>query len=230
MNLDNQLRKSLQAKGENLIPPRELKTKVMNRIMTTNNKLKKRLIASIIAAALIVPTGVFAAQTFLADELYGSFENVKKHIASATMEGFQILNAKLSQAKGELGEEEYELFKTHLKVVTSSKIEYADQYGNIDYDQVPAEKVEEIKLAMLELQPYFDKLNGQISSKDVLTTDEYVQYIEALMTYEKVLVQSGINPSEGPVEAEMIPQPLKAKFLEANKFMSYVDEKQMKIN
>ncbi|HHY73634.1 MAG TPA: DUF3600 domain-containing protein [Bacillus bacterium] len=42
-------------------------------------------------------------------------------------------------------------------------------------------------------------MNGRVASKDVLTSEEYISYIEALMTYEKVLVQSGINPSEGPI-------------------------------
>ena len=35
----------------------------------------------------------------------------------------------------------------------------------------------------MELQPYFDKLNGDTSSKEILTPGEYEQYIEALMTY-----------------------------------------------
>ncbi len=39
--------------------------------------LKKQMLAAVLAAALIVPTTAFAYQTLLADELYGSFQEVK---------------------------------------------------------------------------------------------------------------------------------------------------------
>lgn len=39
--------------------------------------VRKRLVACTLAVSLIIPTGAFAYQTFLADEFYGSFENVK---------------------------------------------------------------------------------------------------------------------------------------------------------
>ncbi|GMB10144.1 uncharacterized protein DUF3600 [Thermolongibacillus altinsuensis] len=224
MNLENRLKESLQEKGKELVPPPELKTKVMSSITTVSGKMKKRLVAGILTASLLIPASVFASQSFLADELYGSFENLKKHIASATMESYLLLSAKLSQAKGELEQEDYDRFKELLHVVTSSKMEYGDPYGNIDYDQIPSEKVDEIKQAMMEVQPYFDKLNGQKSSKEVLTPEEYETYIEALMTYEKVLVQSGINPSSGPIDVEMIPPNLQEEFLKAREFIEYVDK------
>jgi len=87
--------------------------------------------------------------------------------------------------------------------------------------------VEEIKLALLAVQPFFDKLNGEVSSKEVLTEDEYVQYIEAQMTYEKIIVQSGIDPSKGEVKVEMILPHLQKEFLESSKIMGAVSEKQL---
>ena len=42
----------------------------------------------------------------------------------------------------------------------------------------------------MELHPYFDKLNGHKSSKEVLTPEEYEQYMEALMSYQTVLVKT----------------------------------------
>ena len=46
-----------------------------------------------------------------------------------------------------------------------------------------------IEKVVMELHPYFDKLNGHKSSKEVLTPEEYEQYMEALMSYQTVLVK-----------------------------------------
>lgn len=199
----------------------------MSNTYTVNGKMKKRFASGILTATLLIPTGVFASQFFFADKLYGSFENFKKHISSATMEGYLLFSAKLSQAKGELGKEDYKEFKQLLNVVSSSKIKYGNQYGNINYAQVPSKKISEIKQALMVMQPYFNKLNGQKPSVVVLSPEEYMKYIEALMVYEKVLAQSGINPSEGPVEVEMIPTNLRKEFQEASSFINYVDDKQI---
>ncbi|MEH7392877.1 DUF3600 domain-containing protein [Bacillus sp. JJ1503] len=227
MIIENQLRESLQEKGNSFMPPPELKTKIISNIETANGKLRKRLAAGILAATLLIPTGVFASQSFLADDIYGSFENLKKHIFKATMDGYMLLSAKLSQAKGELNTEEYKEFKELLNVVTSSKLQYGDPYGNIDYSQIPSEELVQIKQALMGVQPFFDKLNGLKSSKEILSSEEYTAYIEALMTYEEVLVKSNIDPSEGPIDIEMIPSDLQAEFIKAKDFMSYVDKKQV---
>lgn len=226
MNLEKKLSDSLQEKGKEATPPLKLKHKVMNKIQTSQrvSMLKKRLIAGFIAVCLIIPTSAFAYQVYLADDIYGSFENIKKHISSATMEGYMIFNAKLLQAKGELGKEDYDQFREQLKVLTNSKVEYGDQYGNIDYDLVPHEIVTDIKNAMMEIQPFFDKLNDQESSIEVLSAEEYELYIEALMTYEKILVQSRINPSNGVDTNEIQPELLK-EFITAKGIMKDVNER-----
>lgn len=226
MNLENQLKEALQEKGKEVLPSSHLKIRIMNNIRTTKGTMKKRLVTGVLAVALLIPTSAFAYEYFLADEIYGSFENVKKHAANMTIEAYSLFNAKLSQAKGELSKEEYTEFKKMLKVITSSKLEYGDQYGNIDYDQVPQKEMNKIRKALMEVQPFFDKLNGQKSSKDILTGKEYKTYIESLITYETITAKSGINPSEG-LELEQIQPDLLDEFLKAREFMNYVDEKQM---
>lgn len=186
--------------------------------------VRKRLVACTLAVSLIIPTGAFAYQTFLADELYGSFENVKKHISSATMEGYLLLDAKLTQAKGDLEQEEFAHFKDLLNVISAAKLEYGDQYGNIDYSQIPSEQLDEIKGVLFEIQPYFDKLNGQKSSKEVLNATEYVEYIDAIMTYEQIMAQSGIKESD---EIDKIPANLQGEFAKAKAFLMYVNDKQL---
>ncbi|MFJ8258493.1 DUF3600 domain-containing protein [Peribacillus asahii] len=198
----------------------EMESKIKRRV-------RKRLVSAILAAILIIPTGAFAYQSILADGLYGSFENLKKHIATATIDGYMILNAKLSKAKGELGEKEYKKFKESLHIITDAKLDYGDKYGNIDYNQIPSKKEDEIKRALMELQPYFDKLNGNKSSKEILTPEEYERYVEELMTYEKVLAQSGIDTSKGPIEVEQLPKELQGEFQQAKNFLEYVTNKQL---
>lgn len=191
-----------------------------------NRFVKKRLAIAVISATLMIPTGVFAYQALLADELYGSFDNLKKHAANVTMESYLLFNAKLDQAKGDLGKEEYEQFKELLNVFTSAKIEYGNNNGNIDYSQVPAEPLEEIKAAMYEVQPYFDKLNGLPSSKEVLTAEEYEQYIQALMTYETTMAQLGVSSVP---DVEKMPKEMQQPFIEAQNYLQYVNDKQVEV-
>ncbi len=186
--------------------------------------VRKRLAVSALAVAIIVPTSAFAYQTFLPDELYGSFENLKKHIGSVTMESYMLLDAKLAQAKGDMEQEEYAHFKELAKVITTSKLEYGNRYGHIDYSQIPSDQLDEIKKAMFEIQPYFDKLNNQPSSKEVLTPAQYEEYIHALITYEQIMAKSGINDLN---DIEKIPAELQGEFTKAQAVLMYVNDIQI---
>lgn len=189
-----------------------------------NRFFKKRLAIAVISACLMVPTGVFAYQTLLADDLYGSFDHLKKHVASVTMESYLLFDAKLNQAKGDLSKEEFKQFKALLTVFTSAKLEYGDSNGNIDYSQVPTESLEKIKVAMYEIQAYFDQLNGLPSSQEVLTAEEFEKYIQALMTYETIMAQVGVSSVR---DIDIIPTELQAAFFEAQEYLDYVNEKQI---
>lgn len=153
--------------------------------------VRRRLMTVGIAAALLVPTGAFAYQSLLADGLYGSFDELKVHVVSATLEQYLLLDAKLQQAKGTLGDAEYNTFKHELRILTDAKMTYGNDDGNIDYTTLSDGKRAEMKAALATLQPYFDRLNDQPSSRDVLTPVEYDTYIEALMTTESLRVQAG---------------------------------------
>lgn len=187
--------------------------------------VRKRIISVAIAVSLVTPTGAFAYQAFLADDLYGSFENLQKHVATATMEGYLLLDAKLTQAKGDLGKEEFADFKELLNVIANAKLDYGNRHGHIDYSQMPSEQLTIIEDVLFEIQPYFDKLNGQESSKKVLTDSEYEEYIRALMTHEQIMAQSGITNS---TDIDKIPIQLQEEFTEAQEFLMYVNDKQLK--
>ncbi|WP_226529577.1 DUF3600 domain-containing protein [Metabacillus niabensis] len=186
--------------------------------------IRKRLVAGAFAACLLIPSGAWAYQTFLADELYGSYENIKRYISGATMEGYLLLDAKLSHVKGDLEKDEYLHFKELLTVITTSKLEYGNEYGNINYSQIPMTELNHIKEVLHKIQPYFDKLNGQKLSEEVLTKKEYENYIDALMTYEQIMAQSNMKNSS---EKEKIPYNLREDFAEAEAFIMYVNDKQL---
>ncbi|MCA1065687.1 DUF3600 domain-containing protein [Rossellomorea sp. AcN35-11] len=187
--------------------------------------MMRNMVSSILAASLIVPTGAIAYQTILADEMYGSFENVKTHLSSATMEGYLLLDAKLNQAQGDMDKEEYERFKELVKVITSAKVEYGDKYGNIDYSKVPIEESEKLKRTLFAIQPYFDQLNGHVSSKEILTPAEYENYVDAIMMYEQIMAQNGMKESD---EIDKIPADLRQVFFEAQRTLRQVNEEQLK--
>ncbi|PGB01531.1 DUF3600 domain-containing protein [Bacillus toyonensis] len=138
------------------------------------------------------------------------------------LEAYMRFNAKLSEAKDGMGAKEYEEFTKELKKLTNAKLEYGDSNGNIDYDQLSPEKREEMKKISMGLQPYFDKLNGHKSSKEVLTQEEFDRYMEALMTHEIVRVKT---KSTGGMKVEEVPEAYKDSFIKAEQFMEYVDEK-----
>ncbi|MFB9758628.1 DUF3600 domain-containing protein [Ectobacillus funiculus] len=144
--------------------------------------------------------------------MYGSFENLKKHVANITFDGYMTFNAKLLQAKGDLGEKDYKQFTEYLHVITDAKLKYGDKYGNTDFDKMPSKQEAKYTKVLTEAQPYFDKLNGEISSKEILTPEEYEQYIKALMTYEKVLAQAEIDTTKGPIEVGKLPKGFKGNF------------------
>ncbi|HDX9648666.1 MULTISPECIES: DUF3600 domain-containing protein [Bacillus] len=224
MSLDCRVRESIQEEAKGIVAPPDLKEKVIVQIKMKHgrSKRKKRLIAGVLAAALLIPTTGFAYQSIMADGIYGSFENLKKHAGTMTLEAYMRFSAKLLEAKDEMGTKEYEEFTKELKKLTNAKLTYGDSNGNIDYDQLLPAKKEELKKVVMELHPYFDKLNGHKSSKEVLTPEEYEQYMEALMSYQTVLVKT---KSSGGITIEEVPEAYKERFIKAEQFMEYVNEK-----
>ncbi|QBZ25143.1 DUF3600 domain-containing protein [Bacillus cereus] len=224
MSLDCRVRESIQEEAKGIVAPPDLKEKVIVQIKMKHgeSKRKKRLIAGVLAAALLIPTTGFAYQSIMADGIYGSFENLKKHAGAMTLETYMRFNAKLSEAKDEMGAKEYEEFTKELKKLTNAKLAYGDSNGNIDYDELSRGKRAEMKKVSMSLQPYFDKLNGHKSSKEILTKEEFDRYVEALMTYEIVQVKT---KSTGGMKVEEVPEAYKERFIKAEQFMEYVNEK-----
>lgn len=186
----------------------------------TPSFFRKRLMAASLAVALMIPTGAFAYQALLADDLYGSFDELKVHIVSATLEKYLLLDAKLEQAKGTLDASEYDAFKTELRIFTNTRITYGDANGNVDYDAIPVGARADVKQALAELQPYFDTLNKQAATRERLTVEEYDAYIEAIMAMESIRARGG-------EVVETMPESLRTEYEEALSVIRAVEEKQL---
>lgn len=226
MSVDEKLTQHFQEIKEQIKPPPYLKQKVLAKIAENDgsSKMKKRIIAICLAISFIIPTSALSYTAYLANELYGSFENVLNHFGSATADSYLLLQTKLLQAKGELSQDDFETFMEQLKVISSMKIEYGDEYGNIAFDLIPEKKVEEFKQALALAQPYFDRLNGNEPLIDHLTPAEYEKYIEALIDYETILVHSGINPSKTFTEDD-VKQQLRDTFIETRNTIEQFEQR-----
>lgn len=227
MPIENELRCELNDYANSIVFPKHLDVRIRNSYKARTDRTRmvrnKKLIIIMIAVLLLLPSAALAYNFFYADEIYGSFDQLKKKISTITMENYLKFNAKLFKAKGEIGEEQYEQFIKLVKVYTSAKLEYGDKNGNVDYDKLSADKVAELKSTIAALMPFFDKLNHVKSSQEILTADEFNKYIEALMTIETVSAKTGISDW---IDPNKLPISLKEQYKEAWKYMNQVYDKQ----
>jgi hypothetical protein len=229
MSIEDKLRLELHNQAQSMKVPDELEQRVRQSYEwyrrqkeETVWKRTKWLPAAVIAAVLLLPTGVLAYN--FADSIFGSFEKMKKKISIMTMEQYQKIGLKLSGAHKALGDAEYVKFEELLKTYIAVTYDYVDQYGHVNFDQMPADKRAEAKQLLAELTPYYDKLNNTKSSKEVLTPEEFDKYIEAEMTINTVKAIAGIK--DGPdIKPEDFPGDLRGRYVEANKILKEVYKK-----
>jgi hypothetical protein len=228
MHFDKAIRGALQSESISWIPPKAMDTKIRSAFRVQHvQKLgksvwSKKMIISLLAACLIIgPSTVFAFAS-LADEIYGSFDNLKKQVISVSLQEYSAFGMKLSGAKSQLGDEKYAEFIKQVKKLTAIRVTYGKSFL-VDDTLLTVEKRKEYKQVLAELQPYFDQLNGDRSSRDVLSIDEYDAYLEALIVYERIA--SRIDSSNGMVHPDKVPEAMKADYTRANEVMKQVRDK-----
>lgn len=188
---------------------------------------KKPMLIGALACAIVLPTAAWAGPS-LADEVYGSYEVVKKKAITFTLQQYTAFGMKLAGAQGSLGKDFSQFIKL-VKQITAAKVEYGDSTGNIDYDKLTKEQYDNLYKVHYEIQPFFDRLNKLPSSKEILTKAEYTTFINALLVYQSLLVQAGIDPSKGRVNADQLPVELREEFASAQKVIRDVGDRQSKL-
>lgn len=160
MNLNEELRIVLQKEASDHAAPPELKEKILNQLVFRQGgkRMKKWLVASIVAATLLIPTGVYAGYNYLADTLYGSSENAAT--IGVTQEQYDKLEAKLQSAKQSFNEEEFANLMALLKELGAFNLKMADDKGVFHIEKLDAEEQKAYKKLQVELEAYFEKLNN----------------------------------------------------------------------
>ncbi|AJS60103.1 DUF3600 domain-containing protein [Paenibacillus sp. IHBB 10380] len=159
MSLDEELRSAFQEESKKWIAPPELKESILKQVVSKQGgrRMKKWLVASILAATLLIPTGVYAGYNYLADSIYGSQENVAS--IGGTQERYDELEAKLQFAKQSFTEDEFTTFMSLIKKFGSFNLKYADADGVIHPEQLNAADQETFQRLTVELEPLFEKLS-----------------------------------------------------------------------
>ncbi|WP_315793638.1 DUF3600 domain-containing protein [Paenibacillus sp. BIC5C1] len=161
MNIDEQLRTAYQEETEDWIIAERTKHKIMNAIRSESHlkrHRKKWLVTVLLVAVLIIPTGAYAGYTYLANEMYGSQENISA--VGGTSEDYMRLEEKLQSAKAHLSEEEFIQFMGLMKQMGQMALKYTDQQGEMHPEQWSVTEQTEFNRLTAELEPFFKKLEA----------------------------------------------------------------------
>jgi uncharacterized membrane protein YfhO len=205
MNLDDELRTAFQEETKGWIAPPELKERVLHQISSKQGgrRMKKWILSSILAAALLIPTGAYAAHHYLADSIYGSQENVS-HIGG-TQQKYDEFEAKLQEAKQTLTENEFATFTSLVKEMADYNLKMADSEGILHPEQLSAEDQAAFTELTTALEPYFNKLNELKSpkidpnksifldtekAKEVLNAEEYKKFDNIFIEMKEISERS----------------------------------------
>ncbi|WP_339289501.1 DUF3600 domain-containing protein [Paenibacillus sp. FSL E2-0201] len=172
MNFNEELRTALQEEARNCTAPPELKEQILNRTAPKQGgrRMKKWLVASILAAALLIPTGAYAGYNYLADTLYGS--QITVATIGVTQQQYDRLEAKLQNAKQTFNEEEFTKLMSLLKELGAYNLQMADAEGVFHLEQLSAQEKKAYKKLQMELEPYFEQMNeAKTSKKSVKSVD-----------------------------------------------------------
>lgn len=188
MNFNDELRTVLQDEARHRTAPPELKKTILNQVVFKQGgrRMKKWLVASIVAATLLIPTGAYAGYNYLADSMYGSQENVAQK--GVTQEKYDKLETKLQSAKQSLNEEEFTGLMSHLKELGEYNLKMGDAEGKLHLERLSTEEQKAYKSLIAVLEPYFKQLNQEGTPRaSAPTVDINTFWQEKLDEAEKIL-------------------------------------------
>lgn len=192
MNLEQELRKAMQQEDDHISAPIELKESVMRQIERIKGgrtkPMKKYIVTTILISALLIPTGAFAAYSYLTDTIYGSQEKIIE--MGGTAEEYTRVESKLQQAQKRLSKEEFSVFMGLLKELGAYNLKMTDENGLFHKERLSVDEQREYNRITAELEPYFDKLNQEEFqthksidlqdeldyAKKALSEDEFVKF------------------------------------------------------
>ncbi|CAH2715367.1 hypothetical protein BACCIP111895_02551 [Neobacillus rhizosphaerae] len=176
MDFENQLRDELQNAAEKMQPSEQLQMKVATSFRTyrqdkmkRGGPMKKRLIAGLVAVAVLVPTGVFAGPT-LVDKILGTPSEANEQFGTVESE-YQEYNELFEVANQIFTKEEFEKFtiawKEYMTINKKTIVVDGKRTGRSSHRLSP-EELKKYDEAYYKLEPYLNKIH----SKFTFTVDE----------------------------------------------------------
>ncbi|MBU5346325.1 DUF3600 domain-containing protein [Paenibacillus lautus] len=162
MSFDERLKTAFKEETKEWNAPTELKEKILNKVVhiQEGRPMKKWVVACILAATLLIPTGAFAGYSYIADSIYGSRDNI-----GVTQKQYDELEAKLQTAKQNLSEEEFTKWMSLLKEWGLLNLKIADTKGDFHIERLSVGEQKIYRRLTAELEPLFRKLNEVQSTK-----------------------------------------------------------------
>jgi bla regulator protein BlaR1 len=210
MDFEKQLRDELQQMAEKIQPSDKLKTRVATSFeryrqekIKRNSPMKKRLIAGIIAVAILVPTGVFAGPKIpsLVEKIVGSPEEASQKVGMSK-EMYSNFNKTLEVAKQILTKEEFERYAALEKesfqfLEKISVIEDGERNTDTEkYNSLTPDEKKRFEENMSELNVFDEKIYGKYTytlekaQKLVSYPIKLPAYIPAGYTLEKTTIKA----------------------------------------
>lgn len=150
-----------------------LKTLQQQRASHYNRKRANWLVAVVIAAVLIIPSGAYAGYTYLADYIYGSEKNITA--IGGTAADYQRLETKLRAAQEQLSTEEFAAFMEVLLDFGKFALTHADYRGQLHPEEWSIEEQQMYNQLAEELEPFFDKLSNAEVQQEIIDEERFWQ-------------------------------------------------------
>ncbi|MCM3748752.1 DUF3600 domain-containing protein [Paenibacillus pasadenensis] len=163
MSFEKELREELRQAADSMYCPPELQERVQQSYQRYLNEkrgkspMKKRLLASIAAAAILIPSAAFAASN-LTDEIFGSSKKIEQR--GGTQEDSQEIEGFLQAAKGKLADAEFKEYMELTKQLMQLKLKITDENGVTNEEKLTKEEQKQWRELATKLAPYFEKING----------------------------------------------------------------------
>jgi len=163
MSIDKELREELHQVADSMHFPPDLYGRVRQSYQHYMNEkrgkspMKKRMLAGIVAVAILIPSAAFAA-SYLADDIFGSSTDIEQH--GVSQEEYQAIEGMLQAAKGKLTEDEFKEYMELTKQIVQLKLKITDENGVKHEEKLTKEEQQQFEQLASKLAPYFEKING----------------------------------------------------------------------
>ncbi|WP_340399398.1 DUF3600 domain-containing protein [Paenibacillus sp. FSL H8-0079] len=174
MKLEDELRSAYREetrKWSNSPGGKENMLKAIRSRSRGNRRPRKWLVAAIIAAVLIIPTGAYAGYTYLADDIYGSEQNIR--VLGGTADDYNRLEAKLQEAKAYFSDDEFTQYMSLLKQLGQMALAHADSQGDLHPEQWSTVDQEKYNQLVASLEPFFERLEDASEQKEMMDHEQF---------------------------------------------------------